>query len=197
MKLIELQEHRLFPTLVFSTHIENFKDINISILKKLSKAERIEKVYGEQTFNVKDWEEIQPFKDQVDSCLAQIQSHLGYIIDHSLESMWIQTYNKPHMLEKHTHPNSWYSGVYYLSADDEAGPIVFHDPRPDVGIVSYYKDREDDRITNKIEFKSEPGLLILFPSWCMHSVLVGSGARVSISFNYQKSMVNENELTVI
>jgi uncharacterized protein (TIGR02466 family) len=197
MKLIELKEQHLFPTLVFSSLIEDAKSINNSILKKLSTVEKIEKVYGEQTFNVKDWEEMQPFINQVDSCIGQIQTHLGYIIDHSLESMWIQSYGKPHMLEKHRHPNSWYSGVYYLSASKDSGPLILHDHRPDVGIVSYYKNREDNRISNKIEFKPESGLLILFPSWCTHSVLVGSGARVSISFNYQKSMVNENELTVI
>ena len=197
MKLIELKEHMLFPTLVFSTHIENAETINNSILKKLSTAEKIEKVYGEQTFNVKDWEEMQPFINQVGSCIGRIQSYLGYIVDHTLESMWIQSYGKPHMLEKHTHPNSWYSGVYYLNASSKSGPLVLHDHRPDVGIISYYKNEEVVSISNKIEFKPEPGLLILFPSWCMHSVLVGEGPRVSISFNYQKATVNQNELTVI
>jgi uncharacterized protein (TIGR02466 family) len=197
---MNLYQHNLFPTLVFTATIENFEEINANILTKLFKCEhREEKVYGWQTQNIADWEELQPLIAQIDSYIKYIQTHMGYMQDDQLDSMWIQEYDKPHMLEKHKHPNSWYSGAYYLQADPECGPLSLHDHRPDVGIVSYPKNEENTDVSHRIEFKPEAGLLILFPSWCTHSVIMGkeNTKRISLSFNWSKQFRNQNELTII
>ena len=69
---MNLYQHNLFPTLVFTATIENFEEINANILTKLFKCEhREEKVYGWQTQNIADWEELQPLIAQIDSYIKQ------------------------------------------------------------------------------------------------------------------------------
>ncbi len=86
---------------------------------------------------------------------------------------------------RHTHPNNYLSGVYYVQVPAGGDTIVFHDPKPQTNIIS-------PRISGPNEYNSrngtlsiQPGMLIMFPSWLAHSVPSHQGEvdRISISFN--------------
>eukprot|EP00051_Salpingoeca_urceolata_P018759 m.266296 g.266296 ORF g.266296 m.266296 type:complete len:280 (+) comp19274_c0_seq5:196-1035(+) len=74
----------------------------------------------------------------------------------------------------HTHPDNMVSGVYYLQVPEDAGPIVFEDPR---GGLPPFDDTE--------VIHPKEGDLILFPSWLRHKVEPTPGAepRISLAFN--------------
>ncbi len=85
----------------------------------------------------------------------------------------------------HCHPNSFLSGVYYVSVPERSGNIIFYDPRvqldamrPPVKEVSAYTAPE-------VIYKPKPGLLLLFPSWLLHRVEPNNtdSERVTIAFN--------------
>lgn len=85
----------------------------------------------------------------------------------------------------HTHPNNYLSGVYYVSAPQDGGRIVFHDPRQQPYIVSPQTTEPNAYNSGSVHLDVYPGMLLLFPSWLMHSVEANNShaARVSISFN--------------
>lgn len=102
-------------------------------------------------------------------------------------SCWANVNGPGDSNDVHNHPNSAWSGVYYVdvgtSVDDaeKSGFINFFDPRAGAGMCEdpfglFGKGRQ---------FKPLNGQMLLFPSWLMHGVSAyrGQGKRISIAFN--------------
>lgn len=91
-------------------------------------------------------------------------------------------YNAPHI-----HPESAWSGVYYIDTGDPDKAMPFSsclellDPRPAAGGTN----TPGDPFGHPVRIAPQAGLLIFFPSWLTHWVHPHSGPRerVAISFN--------------
>ena len=91
-------------------------------------------------------------------------------------------YNAPHI-----HPESAWSGVYYVDAGDPDDTMPFSsclellDPRSAAGGVN----TPGDPFGHPVRIAPRAGLLVLFPSWLTHWVHPHSGRRerIAISFN--------------
>ena len=87
----------------------------------------------------------------------------------------------------HNHPGNHWSGVYYVSLGEPDptvqwnGAIEFYDPRG--GATAMPVPGFNFGFSNAIT--PEPGTMIIFPSWLMHSVhpYKGPGVRISIALN--------------
>jgi uncharacterized protein (TIGR02466 family) len=87
----------------------------------------------------------------------------------------------------HSHPDSAWSGVYYVDAGTDnperpiSGVLEFLDPRAGVEAVT----APGDPYGEPIRVCPEPGLLVLFPSWLYHWVhpYAGQTPRIAVSFN--------------
>ena len=86
--------------------------------------------------------------------------------------------------QKHTHPNSVISGVFYVDTNENSDKIFFHRDKP---IIPYPIQTKEYNAWNADEcwLPSEKGTLLLFPSTLHHRVdpVVGEKERISISFN--------------
>lgn len=101
------------------------------------------------------------------------------------------SYNKAHV-----HPNSVWSGVYYVQAPEGAGDIEFIDPRTEnvMAPLKYAPNRQRPASCwTKVTFTPKAGKLLIFPSWLYHAVspnltsAQGDAAeRIIISFNLQQ-----------
>ena len=88
----------------------------------------------------------------------------------------------------HSHPNSRWSGVYYVTSNPEAslehplsGRFEFIDPRP-AQSVAYFGENAVDK---KYLINPVAGQLLIFPSWLQHQVHPNfdNQPRISIAFN--------------
>ncbi len=86
---------------------------------------------------------------------------------------------------RHTHPNNYLSGVYYVQVPAGGDAIMFHDPKPQTNIIAPRVAAMNEYNSRNGTLKIQPGMLIMFPSWLAHSVPApqGEGDRISISFN--------------
>jgi uncharacterized protein (TIGR02466 family) len=92
------------------------------------------------------------------------------------------TYHAPH-----SHPDSAWSGVYYVDSGNEnldrplSGVLEFLDPRAGAEAVS----APGDPYGEPFRVRPQTGLLVLFPSWLYHWVhpYAGERPRIAISFN--------------
>ena len=94
---------------------------------------------------------------------------------------------------RHTHPNNYFSGVYYVRTPPGADTIDFFDPRPGAATMMP-RTRQLTRFNgNRMTVKVHPGRLIIFPSWLLHGVPVNATnqERVSIAFNAMFSAFTE------
>lgn len=87
----------------------------------------------------------------------------------------------PH--SRHTHPNSYLSGVYYVQVPAGGNSIHFHDPKPQTNIISPRVAAPNEYNTRNATLPVQPGMLIMFPAWLGHSVPPHDGETDRISFN--------------
>ena len=105
-----------------------------------------------------------------------------------LGNMWANInppggYNRPHV-----HPNSLFSGVYYVKSNKESGTIAMSDPRP--GIQTIMPARKPGKppkhLWREVHLEPVPGRIIMFPAWLWHCVEPNQSndIRISVSFNF-------------
>jgi uncharacterized protein (TIGR02466 family) len=96
--------------------------------------------------------------------------------------------NRPHI-----HPNSLWSGVYYVKTPDNCGHLKIEDTRT-MSLMSRPRKtnkEEPKHLWKEVHFEPKAGRLIMFPSWVNHCVDPNNSdeLRISISFNFlQKGM---------
>tara|TARA_X000001388_G_C2194417_1_gene108801 strand:+ start:12 stop:593 length:582 start_codon:yes stop_codon:yes gene_type:complete len=105
-----------------------------------------------------------------------------------LGNMWANinppgAYNRPHI-----HPNSLFSGVYYIKANENCGPLVCNDPRPGAQIMmaNRKEGQPPKHLWRECHLEAKEGRIIIFPAWLWHCVEPNKSndIRISISFNF-------------
>ena len=105
-----------------------------------------------------------------------------------LGNMWANInykggYNKPHI-----HPNSLFSGVYYVHAQPNSGKLVCNDPRPGIQTVMPARKpgQPPKHLWRECHIDPKPGRIIMFPAWLWHCVEPNQSndIRISVSFNF-------------
>tara|TARA_B100001094_G_C17750803_1_gene585688 strand:- start:52 stop:633 length:582 start_codon:yes stop_codon:yes gene_type:complete len=105
-----------------------------------------------------------------------------------LGNMWANInysggYNRPHI-----HPNSLFSGVYYVKTQDNCGNLVVNDPRPGIQTTmpSRVKGRPPKDLWREAHIAPYTGRIIMFPAWLWHAVENNNSndTRISVSFNF-------------
>ena len=109
-----------------------------------------------------------------------------------LGNMWANVnppggYNRAHM-----HPNSLWSGVYYVKTPPNCGHLALEDPRS-VSLMSMPRriqtnEAPPSRIWRETKYDPVAGRLIMFPSWVNHYVEPNrsNDVRISVSFNFMQ-----------
>ena len=110
-----------------------------------------------------------------------------------LGNMWANINPPGGMNRAHQHPNSLWSGVYYIKAPKNSGHLKIDDPRAAASMVrpKQKSDKVPSRLWRETHYEPIAGRCIMFPSWLMHCVDPNNSndIRISVSFNFlQKGM---------
>jgi uncharacterized protein (TIGR02466 family) len=191
--------------MIFQYDVENKDNLNKVLLDTIySERERGVAVNKSNTAELGSWHsatnlhkkpEYEPILTEVDAALNRISRELSYAKDQILKvtTMWSIINPPGNGNRAHVHPNSLWSGVYYVQAPESAGKIEFIDPRT-VLIMNQAKyetkkKRPRDCWT-KVNYKPIPGRMVIFPAWLYHGVDTNmskekgrAGDRIIISFN--------------
>lgn len=111
----------------------------------------------------------------------------GTRIGISIHESWCHITRAGGWHDAHTHPNSSWSGIYYIragdsSADSASGVNRFYSPWP--AAYSDIGTRYSSQVSS-IDIEPADGELIIFPSWLLHSATVYQGEqdRIIVAFN--------------
>lgn len=194
-----------FPTLIFQNDLQQCNDLNKTLLDLIyaerdsgrthNKSNTAELGSWHSATNLHKNSDYAAILAEINSALARISDDLSYSKDHVLKvtSMWSIINPPGNGNRAHCHPNSLWSGVYYVQAPENAGNIEFTDPRTALVMNQpkyETKKKRPRECWTKANFKPIPGRMIIFPAWLYHGVAsnlskeIGRAAdRIIISFN--------------
>ena len=152
--------------------------------------------------NVQGWHsttnmhELPQFKKLVNmlyECQRTVYQQEHYESEPFLGNMWANINPPGGMNRAHQHPNSLWSGVYYIKAPKNSGHLKIDDPRASAA-MSRPRQKSNNlppRLYRETHYEPIAGRCIMFPSWLMHCVdpNESNDIRISVSFNFlQKGM---------
>ena len=132
--------HLFFSTPVWINKINNSNNINEE-LKRYIYEEKEKNPDGTKKSNVYGWhsedfdlknQNLKNFISEISKSIQTAITDMGWDLETQLvkiTSMWSIINNKDAFNEKHHHGNSALSAAYYVKAEENAGNIVFFDPR--------------------------------------------------------------------
>ena len=115
------------------------------------------------------------------------KEQLNYTENFEISTSWMTKIETGGQCQTHYHKNSFYSGVYYFDEYEEnkGGQLEFQTPL--MNLPDFYLTPKEWNFlnTNVIEITPVKNLLVLFPSYLFHRVLLyqGTSIRRSLSFN--------------
>jgi len=195
----------MFRDLVFPTPIY-IADLNDDALNQQLERDIINwsnEDKGVVRTNIKGWHsstnmhelpEYAKLVDMLYSAQRTIYDQEYYESEPFLGNMWANINPPGGSNRAHIHPNSLWSGVYYVKAPQNSGQLKIEDPRS-VALMSRPRQKDvpkPDRLWREHHYEPKTGRLIMFPSWLNHCVDPNNSndIRISVSFNFmQKCMI--------
>lgn len=104
----------------------------------------------------------------------------------SFNNAWAMVNGPGSSTRAHLHPNSLFSGVFYLQASEGAGSIAFLDPRNGAQMLHPpLVPGAAEWLSGRISRQPIAGGMLLFPAWLWHEVepSADQAERICISFN--------------
>ncbi len=190
-----------FPTPVWVTKIDKYKETNEEIYKYIKNLREIDekgiiksniKGWHSNDFNLKD-EEVKKFINLISPHINKTLVDMNWDINNQLikiSSMWAIINIGGAANARHHHGNSAISAAYYVRAPKNSGDLVFYDPRP-APVYSHPHSKEPNYLNAMVNSVSPvEGALVLFPSYLDHSVNenISNDERIVISFNVTLSL---------
>ena len=181
-----------FPTLIHAEDVKlNNQQLANDIVAWSKQDEGVKKTnvngWHSQT-NMHEMPQFKPLVDELFKMQHEIFKQEWLDRQPRLGNMWANInykggYNKPHI-----HPNSLFSGVYYVKGNKESGELVVTDPRP--GIQTMMPTRKPGQppkhLWREVPLAPKENRAIIFPAWLWHNVgpNQSNDLRISVSFNF-------------
>jgi len=181
---------------VWINEINNSESINTELKNYIYKKKE-KNPEGTKKSNVNGWhsDEFDLKNENLKNFISEISKNIESAIkdmDWDLEtqivkitSMWSIINNKDAFNEKHHHGNSALSAAYYVKAEQNAGNIVFYDPRQ-ANVFHHPTSKQVNSVNAQVQSVTpKAGTLVLFPSYLEHKVNpnLSNEERIVISFN--------------
>ena len=182
-----------FPTIIYAKDVQLDNRLFEKEIVEWSKKDKgIRRTNMIGWHSTTDMHKIPVFKTLVDELFKmQMEIYKEELLSREpiIGNMWANInppggYNRPHI-----HPNSHFSGVYYIKAPQNSGEIVFNDPRSGAHMImpERVKDiKPPSHLWREVRVIPLEGRMLMFPSWLWHCVEPNESndIRISVSFNF-------------
>ena len=175
--MVDVTQHKLFSTIVSQFEYNMGSDEHGVVLKELRLSKTRMIIQTEDNLQKK----LPSFKRKVFEITEKICRESKYRYDTlEITGMWANMLKKGDSHPPHTHSNNVFSGVYYL---EDGAPIQFFDPRPQASVLHPNLEYTTFDNSSMVQFNSQKGMGLIFPSWLQHWVPTTEKDRISISWN--------------
>ena len=184
-----------FPTIIYIKDLPNANELNTYLEKQIIEWSNKDK--GVNKTNVNGWhsqtdmhlkKEYDPLSKELFQMQKEIIEEEYLDMNPKLRNMWANINPPGGYKNSHIHPNSLFSGVYYVKGQPNSGRLSLMDPRP--GAQQCMPTRKKGKLPRELwretYYDPIPGRLIMFPAWMWHKVEPNKSndIRISVSFNF-------------
>lgn len=189
------QVENIFPTPIFWHLIKDTQDLNAGLRSLILERERTLPTASKS--NIGGWQSQPDFFAWKEPEVATLLHYVKGALDIATIRVtapqcirgqfdvfgWAAVNRDGHYNTVHLHPASTWSGVYYVDPGDEAPPsgqLEFTHPVPAAGMTFFPNVLTSTRLV-----EPKAGMIILFPSYLLHSVRIyrGERPRICVPFN--------------
>ena len=189
---------KFFPTLVYGKDVQLDNNKLAQDIINWSKQDK-----GVFKTNHKGWHsttdmhkkpEYSPLVTELFRMQKEIYDHEHIDRNAFLGNMWANINPPGGLNNPHLHPNSLFSGVYYVKSQPKSGRLKIYDPRSTSQMVMPIRKPGNPGRDMWRDATLDPviGRIIMFPSWLWHSVEENQSddIRISVSFNFIQEGMN-------
>ena len=194
-----------FPTPVYIQEVSNAVKLNNYLEKNILQWQKKDPK-GVSKTNVNGWHsetdmnrkhEYDPLTKELFAMQDKIFAKELLTAKPALGNMWANInypggFNRPHL-----HPNSLFSGVYWVKAPKNSGDLMLYEPRPGVQTTmpNRKKGKLPSQLWREVHYAPTAGMAIKFPSWLWHEVKpnLSNDIRISVSFNFLNILTLRDE----
>ena len=184
-----------FPTIIYIKDLPNANELNTYLEKQIIEWSNQDK--GVNKTNMNGWhsqtdmnhkKEYKPLIKELFQMQNEIIQEEYLDMNPKLGNMWANINPPGGYNQSHIHPNSLFSGVYYVKGQPNSGRLRLMDPRP--GSQQCMPNRKKVKLPRELwretYYDPIPGRLIMFPAWMWHKVEPNKSndIRISVSFNF-------------
>ena len=188
-----------FPTLIGRLHVPDADAMNQELAALILGKEASYGSVGRS--NIGGWHSRTDFLNSPEPAVAALTTWLTWAVSRMIDatagpgtfkgelsvSAWATICRAGAYHAPHSHPDSAWSGVYYVDAGSHpperslSGVLEFLDPRAGVEAIT----APGDPYGEPVRVRPEAGLIVIFPSWLYHWVhpYAGRTPRIAVSFN--------------
>ena len=189
-----ITEHH-FPTMIYIKDFPDSEKLNKYLEPKIIQWSQQDK--GEQKTNAGGWhsttnmnkkEEYNPLTRELFIMQEEIYQKEKLSRKPVCGNMWANINGPGNFNRPHIHPNSLFSGVYWIKTPQKSGNLMVYDPRP--GVQMTMPNRKEGKwspeLWREVHYEPKAGRCIMFPSWLWHEVKSNESndTRISVSFNF-------------
>jgi uncharacterized protein (TIGR02466 family) len=185
-------KEQFFPTVIYGKDVKLDNQLFANEIVEWSKRDP-----GVQKTNRNGWHSttamhqtpvFKPLVDELFVMMQDIWKEEWLDREPILGNMWANInppngYNAPHI-----HPNSLFSGVYYIKVPKDSGELVCNDPRPGIQTTMpiRIKGKPPKHLWRECRIEPIENRIIMFPAWLWHCVEpnLSNDIRISVSFNF-------------
>ena len=110
-------------------------------------------------FDMNRYQELIPVYDIIKQKIDEFSRFISPNSKLDFDNAWLNVNHRGHYNGKHYHPLSVFSGVIYISANDESGSIVFHNDSPMIHYQEVFNN-DSDLFFKEVTYKPKNGMII-------------------------------------
>ena len=140
-----------------------------------------------QDIELSSYKQLMPIKSAINQKIREFSKDIHPNCNLRLDNCWLNINYTNNYNLRHVHPCSLFSGVIYISVDENSGKIIF-DNNSHAEHYPTLKNIETDLFHKMVNYTPKNGLIVIFPAWLHHQVQPNSSSepRISIAFNVQQ-----------
>ena len=185
-------KEQFFPTTIYGKDVKLDNQLFANEIVEWSKRDPgIKKTNRNGWHSTTEMHKMPVFKPLVDELFKmQFEIYKEEWLDKEpmLGNMWANINPPGGYNASHIHPNSLFSGVYYVKAPQKSGALSCNDPRPGVqlNMPVRKKGTPPKHLWREIHLEPQEGRILMFPSYLWHGVSSNESndIRISVSFNF-------------